>query len=175
MEKIIFGLSKPRTWKPFAWLIMVAYGIPFSHTYVKIYSDKYKRFLIYQASSTMVNFMNMETFNEEAEIIQEFEFNMSDMTKTAVMGYAIDNCGKPYGVMEIFGICYVRICYWLGITVTNPLGDGSKTLVCSELVSDILREFFSATLTKDPDDMTPRDVFDLLQSIKQNNTTGETT
>lgn len=170
MGQITFGFSRPKTWKPFAALIMAAYGIPYSHSYVKIYSEKYNRFLIYQASSTMVNFMNMETFNEEALVVHETQIEVSEEQRSEIIRFAIDTCGKPYGVKEIFGMAWVRINELFGREVKNPYSDQDKTLVCSELTAIVLRDCLNIQLPKDPDDMTPKDVYDLLISINQNYT-----
>lgn len=165
MNTLVIGFSKPKKWKPFSWLIMKGLSIPYSHTYVRLYARSYDRSLIYQASSSMVNFMNIETFNQDAQVIQEFDVVLDDETYLTMMKFAIDNCGKAYGIKECFGLAYVRFMELLGKTVKNPLADGDKTWVCSGLISEILRSYLGQTLTKDPDDMTPKDVFELMQSI----------
>lgn len=175
MESITFGFSRPKVWKPFAWLIMTAYTIPYSHSYIKIYSEKYDRYLIYQASSTMVNFMNMETFNEEALVVHETQVEVSPEQRSKILRYSIDNCGKPYGVKEVFGMGWVRINQWFGKEIQNPFSDQDKTLVCSELTSIVLRDCLNIKLPKDPDDMTPLDVYQLLSAISQNNTIDKST
>lgn len=175
METITFGFSKPKTWKPFAWLIMTAYSIPYSHSYIKIYSDKYDRWIIYQASSTMVNFMNMETFNEEAQVFQEFEIPVVPDQRSKIMQFAIDSCGKPYGVKEIFGMAWVRINELCKRNIQNPFSDKDRTLVCSELTSIILRDCLGIVLPKNSDDMTPLDVHVLIESIIKNNLTDNNT
>lgn len=169
MEKIIIGFSKPWTFKPYAWLIMTGLNIPYSHTYIKMYSEKYQRWLIYQASGTMVNFMNMETFKEHAQVIEEFELEISPEIRSKVMQFAIDNCGKDYGIKEVFGLMIVRTYEIFGKTIKNPFADGKTTYVCSGLVSEILKDCLNEKLPKDPDDMTPLDTFSLIVDIKQNN------
>lgn len=165
MKTVVVGFSKPRKWKPFSWLIMTGFRIPYSHTYIRLYSNSYNRFLIYQASSSMVNFMNVETFDEEAEVVREFDVQMDDETYLTMVRFAIDNSGKAYGVKECFGLAYVRIMELFGKTVKNPYADGDKTWVCSALISEILRDYAGQVLAKDPDDMTPLDVFQLMLSI----------
>jgi len=162
MAKIIFGLSRPKEWKAFSALIMSAYSVPYSHAYIKIWSEKYQRYLIYQASSTMVNFMNQPSFLEHNVIVHEFEVEVSEEVKTRVMKFAIDNCGKPYGKKEIVGMAWVRINYWCGKDITNPYKD-KNTFICSGLVSEILVEM-GIVLPKHADDMTPQDVYNLLIS-----------
>lgn len=165
MKNVVIGFSKPRKWKPFSWIIMAGFNIPYSHTYIRLYASSYDRQLVYQASSTMVNFMNVETFNEEAEVIREFDVQLSDDSYTEMMRFAIDNCGKSYGVKDCFGLAYVRLMELLGKSVQNPFADGNKTYVCSELIAEVLRDYAGQSLAKNPDDMNPKDVFDLMMRI----------
>jgi hypothetical protein len=166
MEKILVGFSKPNKWKPFAWLIMVAFNIPYDHVYIKYRSDKYDRNLIYQASKLMVNFMGDAQFLSENVIVDEFQVDITEENKTAMVQFAIDNAGKPYGVKQIFGMAWVRINELLGRKITNPFQDEGQTYVCSELASYILQQYAGAQLPRDLDDMTPLDVFNYLTSLK---------
>lgn len=162
MNKVRIGFSKPKKWKPFAWLIMKAYGIPYDHVYVRVHSDKYNRDLIYQASKMMVNFMGLDVFLADNEVVKEFEVDMSPEAITAMMQFAIDNAGKPYGTVEAVGLGIVRVAELLGFTIKNPLGDGGTTYVCSELAGFILKEFAGAQLSPDQDNWTPGYVYNFL-------------
>lgn len=162
---MVVGFSRPRKFKMFSWIIMKGYSIPYSHTYIKMYSNTYQRWLVYQASSTMVNFMNIETFNEEAQSVYEAQIEVSQETGFKVMQFAIDNCGKPYGIKGVFGYAWVRIKEIFGRKEENPLTDGNASFVCSELVAEILKECLGAELSKSPENMTPKDIYDLIPSI----------
>lgn len=113
----------------------------------------------------MVNFMNSETFEQEALSVHETQIEISQETRSKVLQFAIDNCGKPYGTKEIAGLAVVRIAHWLGKEIENPLADTDRSLICSELASRVLRDCLNIKLPKDPDDMTPLDVYELLLSI----------
>ena len=101
METITVGFSKPKnmTLKPYAWLIMKAYSTPFDHVYIQIYSQKYDRYLIYQASSRMVNFMGRDLFAKNNVVVDQFEVEITPENKTLLMKFAIDKAGTPYGVL----------------------------------------------------------------------------
>lgn len=172
MEEIKIGFSKPKKWKPFAWLIMIGYGIPYDHVYVKFHSDKYDRDLIYQASKTLVNFMGTEIFKEENFIIDEFSISISDEQKIKMMKFAIDNSGKPYGIKQAFGMAIVRIAEMFGKYIKNPFKDEGKTYVCSELAAYILEEFAGKSIPKDIDDITPKDLYEYLNLLKKENKNG---
>lgn len=167
MAKVIIGFSRPKNmkFKFFAWAIMKAYSTPYSHVYIKIHSDTFKRDLIYQASHTLVNFMGMEIFSEEALILDEFEFEMSDESYLEMMQFAIDSAGTPYGTKECFGMAWVKIVSLFGKTIKNPFGDGGSTYVCSELASFVLKNYLGAKID-DLDDMTPLQVYNLIKELK---------
>jgi hypothetical protein len=163
MEKIKIGFSKPKTWKPFSAIIMAGYGIPYDHVYVRIPAPKYDRDLIYQASKTMVNFMGVEVFEADNEILKEFEIEISDDQKKILMQFAIDNAGKPYGWKEAIGLAIVRLAELFGKKIKNPYSGGSSTYVCSVLASYVIENFTNDKDSTPPEDMSPKDVWDFLQ------------
>jgi hypothetical protein len=166
MNKIYIGFSKPKKWKIFAKLIMLGYGIPYDHVYVRFNSDRYDRDLIYQASKSMVNFMGVGVFSEENIIVDEFEVEISDEKLTAMIQFAIDNAGKAYGVKQAFGMAIVRVAEIFGKYIENPFKDGGKTYVCSELGAYVLEHFAGSVIPKDIDDITPKDLYEYLMKIK---------
>lgn len=120
MRRIVIGFSTTKEFKPFSWAIRAVLGTPFSHTYIKFKSDKFDRVLVYQASGTMVNFMEEKRVLETHKIIQEFEFEVSDEVYTKTIQFAIDKSGVPYGMSQIFGILYVKALGLFGIKAKNP-------------------------------------------------------
>lgn len=163
MRRIVIGFSTTKGFKPFSWAIRAVLGTPFSHTYIKFKSDKFDRVLVYQASGTMVNFMEEKRVLETNKIIQEFEFEVSDEVYTKTIQFAIDKSGVPYGMSQIFGILYVKALGLFGIKAKNPFPNGSGNYVCSELVAQILKEIIGLEVPKDLDLIDPKEVFELLQ------------
>lgn len=167
MKKIIIGFSRPNTFKLFAWTIMKGYGTPYSHVYVKIHSSKYERDLYYQASGLAVNFMSQIYFKEHNEVVKEFEVEIADDQLNELMKFAIDTCGAPYGIKQVFWMAYIRIGEILGKKWSAPDSDKTHTFVCSELASYILEKFAGITLPRLPDDMTPLDVYNLSDELAE--------
>lgn len=126
--------------------------------YIRWYSASLDRNLIYQASGLQVNFVGLEEFSVASRIIKEFPIQVSDQAFLKVLQFAVDNSGKPYSVKELLGYGWA-IAF---AKKTNPLGDGRKTFVCSELVGTILDEVLQIPVGKDLDLITPKDVFVLL-------------
>jgi len=167
MNKISIGFSRPKAWKPFSWAIMKGYGTPYAHVYIKIYSSKYDRQLIYQASHMTVNFMSPSIFMEENIIVDEFDLEIENANYIKMMQFAIDNVGKPYGVKEAFGLAIVRIADLLGKKIKNPFRDGGKTYVCCELGGHIAANYASVGISTDFDDLNPKELYEILRNLKK--------
>ena len=146
---------------------MKAYNIPYSHVYVQFYSDSYERNLVYQASSTKVNFMGQEIFLKDNLVIAEFEVEISKESKKQIVQFAIDSCGKPYGMKAVFGLGIVRIAELFGKIIKNPFRDDETTYVCSELGAYILEHYANVRLPKNYEDITPKDLYNCLLQIKK--------
>ncbi len=165
MANITIGFSRPKTWKPYAWLIMKLYNTSYDHVYIKFYSESYQRELIYQASGIRVNFMSHEIFFNDNICIAEFDIGVSEEDKKKTIQFAIDNCGKPYGIKAAIGLGIVRICEMFGKTIKNPLDDGQKTYVCCELAAQILINI-GYKFNKDVDNISPKDLNNFLVDNK---------
>lgn len=166
MSKIIVGFSRPRRFfVPYSWAIRLFDGCtPYSHTFIKVYSAKYDRSLIYQASSLFVNFMGEAVFNREALTVREFSFNVSDDVMRRVMTFAIDNAGDPYDTRSILGVVAVKVAAKFGKRIANPLGKRQGAFFCSKLTAAILIEI-GAKIDGDIESMTPRDIYNALDGM----------
>jgi hypothetical protein len=157
------GFSRPRKWfVPFSWLIRLFDGTPYSHVYIRFYSSKYDRWMVYQASHTYVNFYGMPSFEKEALVVREFDIEVDDETRASVIKFAIDNAGVPYNLKTVFGIAFVKIAALFGVVIDkNPLtGDG---FFCSLLVGDIMVGKLGNKLPGDPNLWTPRVIYETLE------------
>lgn len=166
MEKITIGFSRPKTWKPFAWLIMAGYDIPYDHVYVKFYSDSYARDIIYQASSTMVNFMSPTIFYGNNISVKEFEFDITPEKKIEMIQFCIDNAGVPYGKLQVLGLIWVRLNDLVGKKILNPFRDGRASEVCDEIAAFILK-FVDINVDVDLDTLNPKELYEILERVKK--------
>lgn len=167
MNELYIGFSKPKKFKLFSWLIRIVENTNFSHVYIMFYSSKYERWLIYQASGSMVNFIEAKRFFNKNEIIKTFLVVCSEDSRTKAITKAIDYCSAPYGIKQIFGILCVKIARLFNKDIKNPFSDGEATWVCSEIVTSMLKELGMDVGIK-LDNVTPKDVYKFLESIKQN-------
>lgn len=159
MSNLRVGFSKPKRFSVFAWAIMKGLQIPYSHVYIKLYSEKFDRSLIYQADQTAVNFCSVLIFEQDNDVISEFEIAITPSQLVKMIQFAMDNCGKPYGFKNILGLAYVRFMEIMGKKVKSPLADSSRTYVCCELVGAILNNFIEKDLGLDLDNITPKDIY----------------
>ena len=168
MKQITIGFSKACTTFPiFSWLILLTQKTPYSHVYLK-YQDEYLgQTMYYQASHTLVNSMSAPVFLAQETVIQEFTFNVSDASFLAAMRFAANQAGKPYGGLEICGLALVQLASLVNIKIQNPVKDEGTTFICDQLVAALLQECEGVTLPTDINNLTPKDVYAIVQSLPQ--------
>lgn len=118
-----------------------------------------------------VNFMGAQ-FVANNVVVDEFEIPISATAKLAMIQFAMDNAGKPYGIKECFGLAWVKICALFGKAVSNPFTFDGSTYVCSELVGYILDEYTNMNVNKDPSLIDPKMMYNYLLAIKAKQTIG---
>jgi uncharacterized protein YycO len=161
METIVVGFSKAKKKTAIvSWLIRLFQNTPFSHTYIRFYSQKYDRWLVYQASKTAVNFMEYSHFLENNEIVEEITIITTDAQKTALVTYAIDTVGRPYSIKALLGFALETI----GLPYKWLLQNGDKSYVCSELVLRALNEAYIEEAFEDPDLVTPKELYEFIKN-----------
>lgn len=141
---------------------MKSYNTPYSHVYMRLRSEKYDRDLIYQASGVMVNFMGPDIFANKNVVVAEYEIEISEEKYVPMMQFCIDNAGKPYGMKQVLGLAYVRLCELFGKTVKNPFSDGSNTYICCELIGFAMNEYAEEKLISNQDNWTPKSIWDYM-------------
>lgn len=165
MKSIIIGFSKPKAWfSPFSWLIRFVERTPYSHVYIRFFSDTFARNIVYQASGRAVNFMGWNLFISKEYSIEEFELSIEDDSHRAMMQYCIDEAGVPYGVLSIFGIGYRLFMGLLNKTVGNPFPSGDASFFCSKLAENIINKFSDQKIPLNPESVLPKDIYTYLES-----------
>lgn len=140
MRTITVGFSRPIKPTAFSRLIQWAdHGSLFDHVYVYWNWALISRQVIYQASKFAVNFESNITFDSHALRVEEYDVQISDECHAEIMQFCMDNSNKPYGIKEIFGFAWVKICGWVGQKVNNPFPTHGASYVCSKLITEILQ------------------------------------
>ena len=135
------GFSRHKGFAPLSWLIMLVENTKFSHTYIKIYSDSLNRSLIYQANNAGVWFIGEPAFLNKNIEVETYTFELSNLQKTKLLQFCVDNSGKTYGKLQLIGMAIVRFVKFLfNKKINNPFSNGTNQYVCSELVLKTLEE-----------------------------------
>lgn len=166
MSKLLIGFSKSKKkFAPYAKLIMFLDKCPFSHVYVRIPRASGVD-VIYQAAGSVVNFVGTKRFQTHSEIVEEFEFEVTDETRNKFFDWAIKYAGTPYSMKAALGIG-LAILFRLH---KNPLCPASPT-VCSLLAGFVLQDFLNAKIDLDALGIAgPKEIYNVCEGIKSGNT-----
>jgi hypothetical protein len=154
-QTIIVGFSShPGSW--FSKIIQWATNSPISHTYVRIPVPEYKTSVVFQAQGMNVHYTNYDEFIKKAKVIEEIAVEVSDEQYKQAEIFRVFQCGKPYGIMEIIGFCWVILGHKLGKHWPNPFNDGTDSYVCSSVVCRQIGLVDDATIS-------PADLYEILK------------
>jgi hypothetical protein len=163
MQKIEIGFSKPinRTFPIGSWLIRLYENTEYSHVYIKIYSKKLDRYLIYEAvGGSGIRFIGLNEWKNSAKEVYSFNLDIKYEHSIEFMQFLIDNTGIKYGFLQN-----------LGVFISNLLKKDKniwrKGKNCSEAVADLLN-LQGITFNKSNDLVTPKDIYLKLQEIYGN-------
>lgn len=163
MKTITIGLSTSKLSFPiFSWLIKLSERTNFSHVYLRLPKNKYSSDLIYHASGVNVYFMGEPAFNLYEIPIKEYTMNISDESYTRMVDYAINKSGMPYSYKQIVGMLFKRIAKMFGKDIQNPFA--TSGYICTELVSEILKNFTNIDIVKSSNDIDLNDIEHILDS-----------
>lgn len=167
---IKIGFSRPKAlFAPFSWVIRLFQGwTSYSHVYVRFWNQEAQRWVVYQASGTSVNMIGWEKFQINEIITDEFEIEVSDKSSGKIRSMMIDLLGTPYGILDVIGMGIVILINKLGFKVYNIFASKQYSMVCSKLAYEIADKIVPIP-EEDPDLVTPKDMFNLLNNIKNNN------
>lgn len=158
IDTITIGFSRPkgRLFPIGSWLIRLHQRTPYSHCYVRFYSESINRTLIYEAVGSGVRFISLKKWEEKAEEILFFNLKVKKCNSVTMMQEFVDEAGADYGQMQNIGIFLANVFGWK----SNPWRKGKN---CSEIVGKLLRsEGFE--VSKSLDLLTPKDIENILKS-----------
>jgi hypothetical protein len=157
MRKLIVGFShSTKFFAPFSWLIRFWDRTPYSHVYFQFETTKTKIEIVYQASSTMLNYMSKDVFLTKNSVVSEFELFLTDEQYNLIMLNCMKSAGLDYSIKQIIGLVIANTFN----LKSNPLSD-EKQYVCSEWIAEQLQTI-GYRFKKPLDLITPKDVFKVL-------------
>jgi len=153
-KKIYVGLSNPKSDNIYSKGIRTILRTPYSHCYVR-WETSWGFDAVYEASGSSIKFVGGDIWHKNNNIHREWEMDISSRTyHSKFLPYLMSISGTSYGFIQILGIL-IAIIFGLS---SNPLGDKSRKMICSELVYYILTEIFEKKWENDPDLITPKDL-----------------
>lgn len=166
MKPIFVGFSRPKKFMPLAWLIMKIEDTEYSHVYLKFYSASMERWLIYEAGGLMVRFKGSTLFQMDNLCVDEFKIELDDAHYNKTIAWCVDNCGRPYGIFQLFGMLYSYIIkHIFNEDVKNPLRDGRKSQVCSEMIGYLLKDNGIINIEEDLDLAGPKKIYNIVEKF----------
>ena len=162
-KTLTIGFSKPRGFfkQPISWLIRKFEGSDYSHVYIKLSNATISNDVYYHASGSEVKFMGTDLFYKQNKPVEEHEFKLETTKYYQILDFAIEKVGHPFSIVQLVGLALVRIAAILGFKISNPFGN--KGYVCTELVAELLRDIYGASIDKELNSITLKDIKILLQ------------
>ncbi len=164
MQTITIGFSKSKKALPIGSLAIRAYmGTPYSHVYLKFFSESLNRMLVYEAVGGGVRFIGENQWTKYAEEVASFQIQVPDAQYISLLQYCVDNAGLDYGTMQNIGIILAKLLK----RKSNPFQTGSN---CSEEIYKVLEKIgYKIDIKKDL--ITPKDIYNSLCLTQGESTT----
>ena len=160
MRTIYIEFTRSTSWKTawFSWLIRMVEGTPYSHVRLR-FKKRSGLEMVYEASGTSVKFIGPLALAEKpTKVLHSFEYTITQNEFSKMIDLCVYNADLDYGYTQLLGILLVRV---FGLS-KNPLSQGRKSQVCSEIVGRFLQEILGIGHNLDLDVAGPKDIFETL-------------
>lgn len=139
MSKIILtiGESKPHSWKPFSWLIMLIEGTDHSHSFVSWRDPRLDVRKVAEARGSGGRIVSNHEFKRSNNVVRGHHYFVSQDQIDVIEKFIWDNL-KGYGYKQVVGIFLMRIAKIFRLKIHNPFGDGLKSMICVELSANVM-------------------------------------
>lgn len=152
METIIIGFSTNKS-SMLSKIIKSIENSNYSHVYIRRKS-KYGEY-VYQASGLQVNFMNIDIFLKNNNIVEEYEFEFPDNKKEKLLEFFVKYAGAGYSISSLFKILAIVSAKRIGYNLKFN-GDKDNSFICSELGAFMCEEILEIPIDSDIDFISPK-------------------
>jgi hypothetical protein len=156
MQKIYVEFTKPKEFSLISSGIRIVQKTDYSHVRFK-YGDQ-----IYEAAHGSVSFIGPPN-QQSAIVVDSYEIKLSPVEFDKFMDICMYFSGTPYGGWQIVGFLIANM---FGFR-RNPLGDKSKTQICSEIVYRVLNQTKGLSLGRNIDLIGPKEINEALFNSPQ--------
>lgn len=150
---LYIGESRPKRWKPVAWLIMLVEGTDHSHSFI-CWKDKRVQVTKYaEAIDSGGRITSEKRFLKKNHIVRAYEYSVSTEKMLELERWLWQSLG-PYSKKHILGLLWMRIVSALGFKkeAKNPFKDGEYSQVCIELTARALQKIEGVDLPGEIED-----------------------
>ena len=155
--KITIGAPRNTQCKIGSKLIQLWQGTNYSHVYAKWHLNTQERDIVFQASHGMVHQIALNNFLKDNTVVKEFILELSDDQFKKFSQKCIDLCGMKYSKLELIQIFIDDITHQAIKT------EDQKGYICSELMGELLEDFFGCSFSKPNYLLTPKDIIQYLE------------
>ena len=157
---VYIEFTKPEKFSFFSWLICLIERTEYSHVRLK-WTTNIGKTLIFEADGLSVRFIGPEAQKElKSVIIHAYKVELTSVQYMDLINLCMKYAGIYYGYKQLIGIGIARL---LNLSY-NPLGDGAKTQVCSELVGRFLQDILKIGRHLNLDIVGPKDIKEVLDN-----------
>jgi len=156
--KIIIGASRPIKGQLGSRLIQWWQNTDYSHIYVRWHLNFQERDIVFHASHGMVHQIELNNFTRDNTVVEEYILDLSEEQFKKLSQKAIDLSGTDYSYIELVQI------FITDISKGKIEFIDQKGYICSELIAELLEEFFKAKLPKENWLMRPDDIINYLKN-----------
>lgn len=154
MNSVVIGFSQPNKRKIGAEVIKWYMGTPYSHVYLRVFSNYTGQNLVYQASHGSVHLRTYERFLGENRPVKEFSLDVDNDRLKQTITLAQKLLGAPYGYLGLIKLVFRR-------KIHGFIGDDSKSFHCSEFIATLFPEI--AYKCEDLDFIEPKHLYAALE------------
>ena len=163
MKHIFVEFTTPKN-SPFLFLsklIRWVQNTPYSHVRLR-WVNTTGRNLVYEASGNKVQFIGeLAQENYKVNLIKLYQINITYEQYRGLIDLCMKYAGVDYGFLQLIGIGLVQ----LFSLKSNPLSNGVRSQVCSELVGRFLEEVLNQQTDLDLDIAGPKELDLLLTKL----------
>lgn len=136
MYNIYIEFTKPTGFKLGSFIIRLIEGTKYSHVRLR-FTTKNNTEVVYEAAGSQVRFMGVEARKDnEPVVVRSYLLKLNKEDYRSMVMKCIELAGIKYGFLQLIGMGLSRILH----RRFNLFKDSLKSMVCSELLSYILKD-----------------------------------
>jgi hypothetical protein len=157
---VLVQFTRPKKWfQPISWAIRKFQKTEYSHVRISWMAMKTVP-VVYEASGSSLKFIGpMAAKDNPVHIAHQYNINLSIEQYRELVRTCMTYANIEYGKKQLVGMGITRI---FGLK-KNPLADGKKSQVCSEVVGHLLQKILGWDIGLDLETAGPKELNDIIK------------